>query len=172
MRVILVVGAKGGVGTTTVAQELTRAGKTLAVDAADGALAARLGRATWNLTHEIYAATGAWRAKLIEQALKKRVTLLFSVENIATGSGAEVPWEFVRDMARRVPVVIDSGIEPSAEVDALVTQAVIVTQPDNPLAQWHVAQWQQRYPGARVIAGTRPAAAELAGQLFSGVQTS
>ena len=172
MRVILVVGAKGGVGTTTVAQELTRAGKTLAVDAADGALAARLGRATWNLTHEIYAATGAWRAKLIEQSLKKRVTLLFTVENLVTGSEAAAPWEFVRDVARRGPVVIDSGVEPLAEVDDLVTQVVIVTQPDNPLAQWHVAQLQQRYPGARVIAGTRQAAVELAGQLFSGVQTS
>jgi hypothetical protein len=172
MRVILIVGAKGGVGTTTVAHELTRVGKALAVDAADGVLAAQLGRATWNLTHEIYAATGAWRAKLIEQALKKRVTLLFSVENLVTGSGAAAPWEFVRDMARRVPVIIDSGIEPPAEVDALVTQAVIVTQPDNPLAQWHVAQLQQRYPGVRVIAGTRQAAAELAGQLFLGVQTS
>jgi hypothetical protein len=171
MNVILIVGAKGGVGTTMVAQELTRVGKTLAVDAADGALAARLGRATWHLTCEIYAATGAWRATLIEQALKKRVTLLFAVENLVTGSGAVAPWEFVRDVARRVPVVIDGGLEPPAEVDALVTQAVIVTQLDNPLAQWHVAQLQQRYPGARMIAGTRQAAAELASQLFSGVQT-
>ena len=114
MNVILVVGAKGGVGTTTVAHELTRVGKTLAVDAADGALAARLGRATWNLTHEIYAATGAWRAKLIEQALKKRVTLLFTVENLVTGSGLQrrgslcatwrgaCPWSSIAALSRRL----------------------------------------------------------------------
>ena len=170
MNVILIVGAKGGVGTTTVAHELTRVGKTLAVDAADGVLAARLGRATWNLTHEIYAATGAWRAALIEKALQKRITLLWTVEQVVSAD-ATAPWEFVRDLARRGPVVIDGGLEPPAEVDALAMQVVIVTQPDNPLAQWHVAQLQQRYPAARVITGTRQGAAELAGQLFSGVQT-
>lgn len=173
MSATLIVGAKGGVGTTLVAQELIRSGKTLAVDAADGMLAARLGRPTWNLTYEITAATGEWRATLIEQALKKRVTLLWMPANGAV----EAACEFVRDLARRGPVVIDGGLEPPGTVDALVaapaaTQVVIVTQPDNSLAQWHVAHLQQRYPAALVSAGTRQAARELANQLFKGVQAT
>ena len=173
MRVILIVGAKGGVGTTLVAQELSRVGKTLAVDAADGALATRLGRPTWNLTYEIMAATGEWRATLIEQALKKRVTLLWTPENGAV----EAACEFVCDLARRGPVVIDGGLEPPVAVDALVappaaTQVVIVTQLGNSLAQWHVAHLQQRYPAALVSAGTRQAARELVDQLFKGVQAA
>lgn len=170
MTVILIVGAKGGVGTTTVAHELTRVGKTLAVDAADGTFASRLGRATWNLTREIYAATGVWRAALIEKALQKRITLLWTAEQV-TSADATVAWEFVRDLARRGPLVIDGGIEPPTEVDALTTQAVIVTQPDNSVAQWHATQLQQRYPAARVSAGTKLAARELVSQLFIGVQT-
>ena len=59
-----------------------------------------------------------------------------------------------------------------AVTDPNVVIVSVPVQPNNPLAQWHVAQLQQRYPGARVIAGTRPAAVELAGQLFLGVQTS
>jgi hypothetical protein len=168
MRVILIVGAKGGVGTTLVTQELSRVGKTLAVDAADGALATRLGRTTWNLTHEVYAATGEWRATLIEQALKKRVTLLW----IPANGVADVLWEFVHDLARRALLVIDGGVQPPLGIDALATQIVIVTQPDNSVAQWHVAQLQQRYPQANVITGNRQAAGELADQLFKGVRAS
>ncbi len=166
MDIIMIVGAKGGVGTTMVAQILIRSGKTLGVDAADGALAAKLERATWKLTHEIYTTTGSWRAALIEQVLKRRVTLLWSAENRAAVGHEAAPWEFVRDVARRATIVIDAGVEPPSEMDALATQAVIVTQSDNPLAQWHQEHLQQRYPGARVITGNRQAAHELAGQLF------
>jgi len=168
MNAVLIVGAKGGVGTTLVAQELIKAGKTLVVDAADGTLAARLGRPTWNLTYEITTATGEWRATLIEQALKKRVTLLWTPANGA----AEAQWEFVRDLARRTTLVIDGGVQPPIGIDALTTHVVIVTRPDNSVAQWHVVQLQQRYPAALVSAGTRQAASELAGQLFKGVQVS
>jgi hypothetical protein len=171
MNALLIVGAKGGVGTTLVAQELIKVGKTLVVDAADGTLAARLGRPTWNLTYEITTATGEWRATLIEQALKKRVTLLWTPAN----GMAEAPWEFVRDLARRTTLVIDGGVQPPIGIDALTisatAQIVIVTQPDNSVAQWHVVQLQQRYPQASVITGTRQAARELADQLFKGVQT-
>jgi hypothetical protein len=131
-------------------------------------LAARLGRTTWNLSHEIYTATGEWRTTLIEQALKKRVTLLWTP---ASGSD-DGPWGFVRDLARRATLVIDGGVQPPVGMDPLATQVVIVTKADNSLAQWHVAQLQQRYPQACVITGTRQAAGELAGQRFLGVQIS
>ena len=171
MSAFLIVGAKGGVGTTTVAQELIRAGKALAVDTADGSLAACLERATWPLSRDLYTATGTWRAALIEKALQKRITLLWTAEQAAS-TAADAPWEFVRDLARRGPVVIDGGIEPPTAVDTLITQVVIVTQPDNSLARWHVAQLQQRYPAALVSAGSRQAARDLAGQLFKGVQVA
>ena len=171
MTVLLVVGAKGGVGTTTVAQEVIRTGKALAVDTAGGSLAASLERATWHLTRDLYAATGMWRATLIEKVLQKRITLLWTAEHAASAD-AGAPWELVRDLARRGPVVIDGGIEPPAALDSLITQVVIVTQADNSLAQWHVARLQQRFPAALVSTGTRQAARELAGQLIKGVQIS
>jgi hypothetical protein len=163
----LVVGTKGGVGTTTLARELVQSGQTLAVDLADGELAAQLERPTWMLNYDLYNApvNGIWRSQLIEAALKRSITLLWQPEC----GDSEVQWSFVRDLANRRTVVLDGGITPPAGIDWLAKQVVIVSQ-NNAVARWHEARLRVRYPEAQVVdIGTRQAAREVAAQLFQGV---
>jgi hypothetical protein len=163
----LVVGAKGGVGTTTLAREMVRSGQVLAVDLADGELATQLDRPTWLLSRDLYNAPvgGVWRNQLIEAALKRSITLLWRPDCGDT----DVQWTFLRDLANRRPLVIDGGLIPPAGIDMLVNQVVIVSQ-DNAVARWHEARLRARYPEAQVKEiGTRQAAREVAAQLIQGV---
>ena len=157
----LVVGAKGGVGTTTLAREMVRSAQALAVDLADGELAGRLERRTWALSRALDSG-GTWRSQLIEVALKSSVTLLWRPEY----GDSEILWSFVRDLANRRTVVIDGGLTPPAAIDGLAGQVMIVSQ-DNAVAHWHEEQLRARYPEAQVvIVGTRQAAREVAATYF------
>ncbi len=163
----LVVGTKGGVGTTALARELVHTGQTLAVDLADGELATLLERPTWLLNYDLYNApmNGVWRNQLIEAALKRSITLMWRPDY----GDSEVQWSFVRDLANRRTVVLDGGITPPAGIDPLANRVVIVSQ-NNVVARWHEAQLRARYPKAQVVdIGTRQAAREIAAQLFQGV---
>ena len=164
----LVVGAKGGVGTTALARELVRTGQTLAVDLADGELAAQLERPTWLLNYDLYNApvNGIWRSQLIEAALKRSITLMWRPDC----GDSEVQWSFVCDLANRRTLVLDGGITPPVGIDPLASQVVIVSQ-DNAVARWHETRLRVRYPEAQVVdIGTRQAAREWAAKQFQGVK--
>ena len=158
---ILVVGAKGGVGTTQVAYELARASKAVALDLADGQLAARLERTTWSLGRFVFI-TAAQRREMVEAIVERRCTLLWAVE---CNLRLESTWTTVRDIASRKPVVIDGGIAPPEEAGQWSEQVVIVST-DNVVARWHEQQLRARYPHAVVVDGTKEAARALAARLF------
>ena len=160
---LLVVGAKGGVGTTRVALELTKASNALAVDLADGQLAAELGRTAWALGPEICQSGARQRAQFIDGILQRNITLLWTPEFGAI----DATWVFVQALDQRRPVVIDGGLEPPANLDPLVSAVLIVTQ-DSDLARWHAAQLQVRFPQADVVMGTREAAREWAAKKLRG----
>ena len=161
---VLVVGAKGGVGTTRVAQELVKTSNALAVDLADGQLAAELGRTAWALGPEIYQVGARQRAQFIDGILQRNITLLWTPDCGAI----EATWAFVQALDQRRLVVIDGGLEPPPGLDPLLSAVLIVTQ-DNDLARWHTAQLTARFPQAEVIVGTREAAREWAAKKFRGV---
>ena len=158
---ILVVGAKGGVGTTQVAYELVRASQAVALDLADGQLAARLERTTWSLGWFVFV-TATQRREMVETIVQRRGTLLWAAE---CNLRRESTWSTIRDIAHRRPVVIDGGIAPPEEAGQWSEQVVIVST-DHAVAHWHERQLQARYPRAGVVGGTKEAARTLAARLF------
>lgn len=161
---ILVIGAKGGVGTTSVAYELVRASQAIGLDRSDGQLLARLERTTWPLAWLTYAAP-AQRRKMVETIIQRRFSLMWSVEcNVISDSA----WAVVRDIANRRPVVIDGGIALLDDA-AQWSEHIVIVSEDNEVARWHERRLLGRYPRASVIEGTREAARTLAAQLFKSV---
>jgi hypothetical protein len=161
---ILVIGAKGGVGTTLVAHELVRASRAIGLDRSDGQLAARLERTTWPLAWLTYAAP-AQRRKMVETIIQRRFSLMWSAEcNVTLDS----TWTVVRDIANRRPIVIDGGIA-SLDDAAQWSEHIVIVSADNDVAHWHERRLLGRYPRASVIDGTKEAARALAAQLFKSV---
>ena len=165
---VLVVGAKGGVGTTSVALHLARAGKGVGLDLGDGQLAARLERATWTLTDTVL--SSARPQLIVDQTVRQKVSLLWTP--VCTLVGDEV-WNFVRSVADRTLVVADGGIEPLEGVVRLADVTVIVDA-ETKVAQFHTNRLKRRFPGARILVldlsrsrnETKEAGRELAAQLL------
>ncbi len=158
---ILVIGAKGGVGTTTFAAELVCIADAIGLDLSDGQMAGRLDRATWALSPVAYA-TAAARRELIDTVVRRRIALLWTPDCALSN---EDIWGAVRDIDNRVPVIADGGIEPPPGAQAAARAVVIVTA-DNDIARWHTRRLQARFPGAIVVEGTKEAAGDLADRLF------
>lgn len=164
--IVLVVGAKGGVGTTSVAVELTKLFRAVGFDLADGQLAAYLERPAWLLS-QIAFGTSMQRRGWLDQVLNKRATLMWAPECVLA---KEPALAFVKDLSNRSIIVADGGIalpRESGEIMALAGTVVIVTTEDNSVAAWHVRRLQKQYPNATVISGSKEAARELAAQLTS-----
>lgn len=165
---ILVIGAKGGVGATTVAAELVRLSGAIGLDLAGGQLAGRLDRATWLLS-QVACATAAARRESIDIIIQRRIALLWTSD---CALSSEAVWSAVRDIDNRVPVVADGGIEPPPGAEAAAGAVIIVTAEHDahavsqPVARWHTRRLQARFPSAIVIEGTKQGAAEVADQLF------
>lgn len=163
----LVVGAKGGLGTTSLTLHLVRAARGVGLDLADGQLAARLDRAAWSLARPAFV-TAAQRREAIEHVVKRRVTLLWTTECHLV---EDEVWGFVRAVADRTAVVADGGIQPPEEVAGLA-DAVIVVSGDTDVAQYHERRLRERFPEAVVVMlpptrrELRGAARELAQQVF------
>lgn len=165
---VLVIGAKGGVGTTTVALHLAREGNGVGLDLADGQLAARLERKTWSLARPTFA-TAAQRREAVDQVVKRRITLLWTPEVQLAG---DTVWSFVGAVTDRIDVIADGGIEPVLEVDVLADVTVIVST-DDPVARYHEQRLKRRFPNASVVTldnskrgEAKQAARELAEQIF------
>ncbi len=167
----LLMGAKGGVGTSSVARHLARETRGLGLDLADGQLAALLERKTWSLAGLAFAAS-AQRQNAVDRIVKRRITLLWTPECALAQDRA---WATVRAVADRATVVVDGGIEPPEGIAELADVAVVVTT-GGPVAQYHVERLKRRFPNAGVVAldlaqsrhESRDAARELAAQLFGG----
>ena len=164
---MLVIGAKGGVGTTRVAHTLVKAGDAIALDLADGQLAARLERTTWPLAWLAFV-TPTQRRSMIETIVQRRFSLAWSPE---CGLKPAQAWAAVREVAVRRPVIIDGGIEPPDEA-AQQADAIIIVSADTDVARWHTRRLSAQYPQATVTLGTKDAARALAAQLFQVHSTS
>lgn len=173
---ILVIGAKGGVGTTSLAVNLARETSGVGLDLADGQLAAQLERKAWALSGLAFSA-GQQRQRAIDRIVKHRISLLWTPECNLAGDAA---WKVARAVADRSTLVADGGIgeDPAPQASGIADVIVIVTVKsedgkDNPVARHHEARLQEQYPTAAVIRldlnqsrnATRNAARELAAKL-------
>jgi len=157
----LVIGAQGGVGTTRVARELVKAGDAIALDLADGQLAARLERTTWPLAWLTLVAP-VQRRSMIETIVQRRFSLAWSPE---CGLNPAAVWAAVREVDVRWPVIIDGGIAPPDEA-AQQADAIIIVSAETDVARWHTRRLSAQYPQATVTLGTKDAARALAAQMF------
>jgi len=144
---ILVVGAKGGVGTTTVAVGLVRGLRGVGLDAADGQLAARLERPALLLSE---AAMERRTQDLVDRITRRHLSLVWSPECAFL---SDLVLRLLRALDERVDVVVDGGIEPPPELNGLCRQVVIVSDSENPVARYHEQRLVQKYPGAHIIHG-------------------
>ena len=167
--IVLVIGAKGGVGTTRVALELAQCAPrdygrrtgAVSIDLADGQLAAQRGQTTWALMNLAFG-TGAQIQSAREMIVQQSLTLLWSIDcNLVT----EPLQNNVRAVGYRCLVVIDGGLEVPSGLEVVADEILIVSAEDE-VARWHERRLQQRYPHARVLEGTRAAAQAIAAQLF------
>ena len=159
---ILVIGAKGGIGATSLAKELVQGGNRVGLDLADGQLAAQLERTTWTLTRVVFSPPRQ-RRQAIDDVVQRQTTLLWMPECSLVVEDAA---GFVRAVTDRVDVVADGGIEPPEEIAALADVVIVVTE-DNPVAQYHERKLKERFPGALVTPYDRETAQALAEQLFT-----
>ena len=166
---ILLIGAKGGVGTSTLAKHLVQAlDGGVGLDLADGQLAALLDRRTWSLAG-LALTTPTERQRSVDRIVKQCISLLWTPECNMVGNGV---WDAVRAVADRTTVVADGGIEPLPAVGELAHVVAIVSA-DDPVAQYHEQQLQERFPQAGVVTldlarsrnETRDAARTLAQQI-------
>jgi len=143
---ILLVGAKGGVGTTGLALQLVRQTRGVGLDLYDGRLAARLDRETWGLS-DLARLSRLRRERGLDQAVKRRVALLWTP---ACEALADDVWPTVRGLVARTTVIADGGLDPPRHASELADRIVIVSSEDA-IAQWHATRLARRHPGAMVV---------------------
>jgi hypothetical protein len=159
---LLLVGAKGGVGTTAMALELARGAQGIGLDLADGQLAARLGRRTWALVGLAFSTPGRRRVS-VEWIIQRRATLLWTPE---CGLAAGRAWGIVRAVADRALVVADGGIEPPQGASEIADAVLVVTAgEDSAVVRYHVERLERRFPAALVAPHTKEIVHSLTDQL-------
>ena len=164
--IVLVIGAKGGVGATTVALELARRGNAVAVDLADGQFVARLERPTWSLATLGFGSAGQQR-EATELIVKRSPALMWTPECRLSSEAVQAG---LRAIGVRRPVVMDGGLESRSGLVGAIAQmadTILIVTADSDLARWHEQRLRQQYPQAQISLGTREAARELAAQLFN-----
>jgi hypothetical protein len=166
----VIVGAKGGVGTTSVTVSLARTGRAVGADLAAGQLAARLGRRTWPLERVVFALAGQQR-QAVDAVVRRRPTLLWTP---SCALEPERTVAFVRAVAARTGVVVDGGIDvplatsPQPPWEELLNEAdavVIVTEEESEVADYHVQRLKERFPRALSTLSTREATQRLTERL-------
>ena len=177
---IYVIGVKGGVGTTSLAQDLTRALDGVGLDLADGQLAARLGRSALRLSRVVFA-RAARRRRAVDSVVGRRHTMLWSPEcRLKT----DETLDFIQAVADRIDVVADAGIEQPAssmtngaptdwgtQADVVIIVTAVETDGDGnvtgktPVVEYHERALKQRFPGAMVTLYSQEAAQEIVEQL-------
>ena len=164
---ILVVGAKGGLGATTLVQHLCRQANAIPLDAADGTLALQMagpGAPVLDLIG-IVQWTSDQRGHAVEYAVETRQPLLWSAA--CTVWRAPV-MAFVWDTAALGHVIADGGTTPPPALVDLASLVLIVSA-DNPVAQWHEQRLKQQWPQAHAVVGDLKAAAQVIAEETLGV---
>ncbi len=165
---ILVVGAKGGLGTTTLAQHLCRQANAVPLDAADGTLALQMAGPGAPVLDLGFTAqwTASRRGRAVEQAVETRQPLLWMP--VCT-VWREPVMAFVWDAAALGHVVTDGGITPPpALVD--IASLLLIVSADTPLAQWHERRLKQQWSQAHAVVGDLKAAAQAIAEETLGVK--
>jgi hypothetical protein len=165
---ILVVGAKGGLGTTTLAQHLCRQANAVPLDTADGTLALQMagpGAPVLDLSQ-----TAQWtasrRGRAVEQAVETQQPLLWTP--VCTVWRTPV-MSFVWDAAALGHVIADGGIAPPPAL-ADAASLILIVSADTPVAQWHERRLKQQWPQAHAILGDLKAAAQAIAEETLGVK--
>jgi len=165
---ILVVGAKGGLGATTLVQHLCRQANAVPLDAADGTLALQMagpGAPVLDLIG-IVQWTADQRGHAVEYAVETRQPLLWSAA--CTVWRAPV-MAFVWDAAALGHVIADGGTTPPPALVDLASLVLIVSA-DNPVAQWHEHRLNQQWPQAHAVVGDLKAAAQVIAEETLGIK--
>ena len=165
---ILVVGAKGGLGATTLVQNLCRQANAVPLDAADGTLALQMAGPSAPVFDliRIVQWTADQRGHAVEQAVETRQPLLWSAA--CTVWRAPV-MAFVWDVAALGHVIADGGTTPPPALVDLASLVLIVSA-DNPVAQWHERRLKQQWPQAHAVLGDLKAAAQVIAEETLGVK--
>jgi hypothetical protein len=156
---VLVLGAKGGVGTTTFAFHLAQAVKAVPLDAADGSLALQSGGYGQSLDlSRIVQWTDHLRTRQAEMVARRRRTLLWTPP---CGVWSEMVWDFVREVADLAHVVVDGGLAPPEDLaEQGLVDLIFVISAEEEIARWHERRLKGLWPGARVLVGDLKAAAQ------------
>ena len=168
---ILIVGAVGGAGCTTLAHELLKQGKratTVGLDMSDGTFSALIERRIYALDKVAFSRLP--KQQLVEMELRRRYTLLWTA---ACRLSAARVWAFVTTVAQRLDLIVDGGLAPPPGVwDLAAVQLVVNRAGDDPVARWHEQQLRQAHPEIRVVTGDLKAAGHaLADQLLPNTVT-
>jgi hypothetical protein len=164
---LLVVGAKGGLGVTTLARLLCRQAGAVPLDAADGRLAADLsapGSSVLDLADSPQW-TVARRSQMADQVARTRQPLLWSR---ACAVWPEQVAAFVADVAALTPIVADGGIDPPPDLVRLASLVLIVSA-DDPVARRHEQRLKAQWPAALAVVGDLKAAAQAIATQTLGV---
>ena len=143
---ILVIGAKGGVGTTSLAWHLTRELKGVGLDAADGQLAAFLDRKTWTLAGLVF--SGNQHQNVVDRIMRQRISLLWSPECDLAGDKV---WDIVQAIADRSTIIADGGIAPLPQIAERANAILIIGAWGNPVSVYHERKLKQQFPSASVV---------------------
>lgn len=161
---VLIVGAVGGAGATTLATALLRQGlPAIGLDLADGMLAARIERRVLPLEQAVFSRGD--RLAQIDKIVARRPALVWTP---GCATDPERVWNFVSDLAKRIPIIADGGIEPPAGIWGLANIAFAVSRKDDFVAAWHEQRLRQACPELRVVTGALQAAGDaIAEQIFA-----
>jgi hypothetical protein len=164
---LLVVGAKGGLGATTLVRLLCRQAEAVPLDAADGRLAVDL--STPGASVLDLADTPQWtvarHSQMADQVVRTRQPLLWSR---ACGVWPDQVATFVADVAALTVVVADGGIAPPPDLVKLASLVLIVSA-DDPVARWHEQRLKAQWPASLAVVGDLKAAAQAIAAQTLGV---
>lgn len=152
---LLLVGAKGGVGVTMLAHSVCQCAAAVSLDAADGRLATLTGGAVLDLS-AVLQWTASRRSRAVEAVLRTRQPLLWTPACRVWPAPVAA---FVRALAAVGHVVVDGGLAPPAPLVDLAAVILIVSN-DDPVARWHEQRLKQQWPQARAVVGDLQAAAQ------------
>ncbi len=164
--VILIVGIVGGVGATTLATEILKAGgAAVGLDLADGSLSGCVDRKMYPLDAAIFARRP--RPQIIDEIVAQRPVLLWT---LGCQTAPDTAWGLLREVAQRTSLVIDGGLNPAEPAWQLADVALGVSRDGenaNVIVRWHELQLKRVHPELRIVSGQLKAAgAALAAELL------